>query len=275
MFDLEQHIEDWRHQLLQQESVAPTEVEELESHLRESVDELAAVVEPDEAFLLATRRVGSPNAIALEFSKINGARTWMRRTQWMLAGYLVLSLGLGFIGAISHGAMLLATVLGVPLWVAGAISCLGLVGGILAMMYWAWNVTNGNSFGAQTFASRVANYAKTKKRWWVVVAVLFLLVSKASIRYLSLGLSASFLEPEHFGSIAILTTLTGWTSSLILFGAITTLLCWLVKQDGQRGSPPRTRMVTAATLVAVLVFATYGLTLAAMPILYGPQYALF
>jgi hypothetical protein len=275
MFDLEQHIEDWRHQLLQGESVALTEVEELESHLRETVDELAAMIEPDEAFLLATRRVGSPDALALEFSKINGGRTWMRRTQWMLAGYLVLSLGLGLIGSISHGAMLLATGFGVPYWVAGASSCLGLVGVILSMMYWAWSVTNGSSLGAQTWVSRIGNYCKTKRRWLVVAAVLLLLVSKAGISALSTLLSVQYLGPEQLGFIAALSTLSGWTGSIILFGAITTLLCWLVSQDGQHGSPSRTSMLTAATLVAVLVFATYGLTLAGMPLLLGPQYAIF
>lgn len=274
MFDLEQHIEDWRGQLLQRESVAPTEVEELESHLRETVDELAAVIEPDEAFLLATRRVGSPDAIALEFSKINGARTWTRRTQWMLAGYLVLSLGLGFLGAISRGGMLLATGLGAPFWIAGAISCLGLVGGIFAMMYWAWSVTNGNSLGVQGFASRIASYAKTRRRWWVVAAVLFLLISKAGIGFLSTMYSAWFLGDQQLGTVAALSTLTGLTSSLILFGAITTQLCWLVNHDGQRGSPSRSRMLITATLVAVLVFATYGLTLAGMPLLFGPQFAI-
>lgn len=278
MFDLEQHIEDWRRQLLQRESVAPTEVEELESHLRETVDELVAIVEPDEAFLLASRRVGSPDAIALEFSKINGARTWTRRTQWMLAGYLVLSLGLGFLGAISRGGMLLATGLGAPFWIAGAISCLGLVGGIFAMMYWAWSVTNGNSLGLQTFASRIANYAKTSRRWWVVFAVLFLIISNAGISFLSTMYSAWFLGPQQLGTVAVLSSMTSWTGSLILFGSITTLLCWLINHDGrsddQRGSLTQSKMLIAAALVAVLVFATYGLALAGMPLLYGPQFAI-
>ena len=60
MFDLDQHIKEWRHQLLQRESVALTEVDELEGHLRDTVEELSLTVQPDEAFLLATRRVGSP-----------------------------------------------------------------------------------------------------------------------------------------------------------------------------------------------------------------------
>ena len=266
MFNLEQHIDDWRQQLLQRESVAQTEVDELESHLRESIDELSSNVEPDEAFLLATRRVGSPDAIALEFSKINGARTWCRRTQWMLAGYLVLSLGLGLLGSFSHGLMMFATFLGVPIWIAGAFSSLSLAGAIFAMMYWASSVTNGNSLGVQTFVSRVANYAKTGRKWWVVAGVLSLMTLSTSITYLS-SYFLCFVDAQQMGKVAMLTTLTSWTSSLILFGSITTLLCWLINHD--RDSQNRPKMLFAGTLVAVLVFATYGLAIAGMPTIFG------
>jgi hypothetical protein len=274
MFDLDAHIRDWRHQLLQHESVAPSEVDELESHLRDTVEELSTALEPDEAFLLATRRVGSPDVVALEFSKINGARTWTRRAQWMLAGYLVMSLGLGMIGAFSYAAMMFAAYLGMPFWIAGAFSSLGIVISIVTMMYFAWSVTNGNSLGLQKIASKFANYAKTGRKWWVVTAVLLLLIAKTGAGALSSIFFRQAFGPEQFGVVATLSSTAGWTSSLILFGSMAALLCWLVNQDGENRRLTQSKMLFAAAIVAVLIFATYGLVLAGMPYLYGSKFAI-
>ena len=88
MFDLDQQVQGWRSQLLHSESVSSSEVDELESHLRDSVDKLGrGELSTEEAFWVACRRVGSAETLALEFTKINGARTLSRRAQWMLAGY--------------------------------------------------------------------------------------------------------------------------------------------------------------------------------------------
>ena len=274
MFDLDQHIKEWRHQLLQRESVALTEVDELEGHLRDTVEELSLTVQPDEAFLLATRRVGSPDAIALEFSKINGARTWTRRTQWMLAGYLVISLGLGLIGTVSHAAMMFAAYLGTPFWLAGAFSSLGIVVSIVTMMYFAWGVANGRSLGMQKIASRFANYAKTGRKLWVVATVLLLLVAKTGIGALSSIFCSQVFSAEQIGIAAALFSVTGWTGSLILFGSIATLLCWLVNYDGEPRRLSQSKMLIAAALVAVLLPVTCGLVLAGMPYLFGPRFSI-
>ena len=273
MFDLEKQIKDWRQQLLQRESVGAADVDELESHLRETVEELGSVVRPDEAFLLASRRVGSPDAIALEFSKINGARTWTRRTQWMLAGYLVMSFGLGLLGTLSRGAMTLAAMLDMPVWLAGAFSSLSLVVGILAVLYWVWSVTNGNSLGVQRLALRFANYAKTGKRWWFVAGVLLVLILKSVIGQWSYAAAARFLQPKQMSAVWALAATSGWVGNLIFFGTLAALLCWLIKHDGESGSLTRSKAMTIAVLVAVLVFVAYGLVLASMPALFGSHYS--
>ena len=273
MFDLEQHIQNWRQQLLQHESVEPTEIRELESHLRETVDELLAIVEPNEAFLLATRRVGSPDAIALEFSKINGARTWTRRTQWMLVGYLAISLGLGLIGTFSKGAVWFATYLGAPIWIAGAFSSLGIIVGVMTLMYFTWSVTYGNALGMQTIASRFANHAKSGHRWRLVAAVLSVVLSVVIAKSGLTMFASQFLPPEQFAISSILSSMTNWTGSLIVFGTIAALLCWLINQDGDSTRQSPSRMLIAAALVAVLLVVTYGLVIAGLPYVYGPAFS--
>jgi hypothetical protein len=59
----------------------------MESHLRDAVDQLrTAGLTDEEAFLVATRRVGSAQALEAEFAKINGRSVWLDRLLWMLVG---------------------------------------------------------------------------------------------------------------------------------------------------------------------------------------------
>jgi len=60
---------------------------ELESHLAESVAVLQARgLSAEEAFWVATRRVGPDPQLAVEFAKVNGGAVWLDRVLWMLVG---------------------------------------------------------------------------------------------------------------------------------------------------------------------------------------------
>jgi hypothetical protein len=68
MSELDTRIVQWREQLLQNGSFYADEVEELESHLRESIDRLvAAGLSEDEAFLVATHRLGSRKELKMAY----------------------------------------------------------------------------------------------------------------------------------------------------------------------------------------------------------------
>ena len=74
---LEEHIEQWRTYLRRRRAIHPADVEELEDHLR---DQIATVVDaglsPDEAFLVAVKRMGAQDAIANEFAREHSERLW-------------------------------------------------------------------------------------------------------------------------------------------------------------------------------------------------------
>ncbi|HVY72054.1 MAG TPA: permease prefix domain 1-containing protein [Verrucomicrobiae bacterium] len=92
-FDLNQAIGRWRETLLARESITPDRVRELETHLRETFAELLANGLPtEEAFHLAARRLGCPDALAAEFDKQDPSAKWKRRVFWMLAGLLTSNL---------------------------------------------------------------------------------------------------------------------------------------------------------------------------------------
>jgi hypothetical protein len=71
-FDLNAAILGWRDKLRQSSQFRAENLAELESHLRDAVVRLQGVeLSEEEAFLIATRRVGSVEQLASEFEKVN------------------------------------------------------------------------------------------------------------------------------------------------------------------------------------------------------------
>lgn len=93
-FDLNRSIQHWRENLGQSPAFRSENLNELESHLRDSVAALETRgLSEGEAFLIATRRLGRADALGQEFGKLNAAVVWRSRALWMLAGMLFLTVG--------------------------------------------------------------------------------------------------------------------------------------------------------------------------------------
>jgi hypothetical protein len=74
---LEAQFAQWREYALRRRELGPTDAEELEDHLRGSVDELLAVgLHPDEAFLVAVKRMGRLDDLSREFAREHSERLW-------------------------------------------------------------------------------------------------------------------------------------------------------------------------------------------------------
>ena len=74
---LEAQIEQWRTYLGRRRAIHPVDVDELEDHLRDQIATLAdAGLSPDEAFLVAVKRMGAQDAIANEFALEHSERLW-------------------------------------------------------------------------------------------------------------------------------------------------------------------------------------------------------
>src|SRR6266545_1762789 len=74
---IEEQIGQWRSYLRRRQAIHSVDVAELEDHLRE---QLAALVEtglaPDEAFLVAVKRLGDLDALSREFAREHADRLW-------------------------------------------------------------------------------------------------------------------------------------------------------------------------------------------------------
>lgn len=75
--ELEAQFAQWRHYVQRRRELQPCDADELEDHLRGSVDELVAVgLRADEAFLVAVKRMGSLDDLSREFAREHSERLW-------------------------------------------------------------------------------------------------------------------------------------------------------------------------------------------------------
>lgn len=75
--DLEAQFAQWRHYAQRRRELTSADADELEDHLRGSVDGLvAAGLRPDEAFLVAVKRMGSLDELSREFAREHSERLW-------------------------------------------------------------------------------------------------------------------------------------------------------------------------------------------------------
>ena len=130
MFDLEEQIRLWKRSFTTTPAMRSADIEELEHHLRDSMATLAAVgLDSEEAFIVATHRVGAPVRIAREFARVNGSRLWYQQAAWMTAGalgYAICGLLISAVASFSQVLALLAGGTGVVVgFAAVAITCLG------------------------------------------------------------------------------------------------------------------------------------------------------
>ena len=87
-FDLNLAIQGWREDLARSTAFRSENLNELESHLRDSIDRLRTPqLSDEEAFLIATRRVGNTQRLEQEFGKVNGAAVWFDRCLWVLLAF--------------------------------------------------------------------------------------------------------------------------------------------------------------------------------------------
>ncbi len=77
MFELESQVRKWRSHLRASGSLSEQDLEELESHLRDSIDDLTSRgITTEEAFLVSVRRLGDTEALGDEFAKVTTENLW-------------------------------------------------------------------------------------------------------------------------------------------------------------------------------------------------------
>jgi len=76
---LEERIAEWRDHVGRREAIQAGDLDELEDHLRSQVSDLqAAGLDPEEAFLIAVKRMGALDALSREYAREYSERLWKR-----------------------------------------------------------------------------------------------------------------------------------------------------------------------------------------------------
>lgn len=105
-FDLNLAIQRWRENLAQSAAFRSENLNELESHLRDSVTMLQRQgLSDEEAFIVATKRLGNAEPLEKEFVKINGQSIWLNRIFWMLIGIQLWGLTSSFTGSMARNGL--------------------------------------------------------------------------------------------------------------------------------------------------------------------------
>lgn len=92
MFRLKDSIEIWKQKLSSSNSFTNSDIEELESHLLDEIDILKEKeLTEEEAFYVASNRLGSVELLSSEFTKINTKSIYLKRVVWLLGGYILIS----------------------------------------------------------------------------------------------------------------------------------------------------------------------------------------
>ncbi|OLT27419.1 hypothetical protein BJF83_02360 [Nocardiopsis sp. CNR-923] len=74
---LEAQIDQWRGFVRRRRAIAPSDVEEMEDHLREQIADLGANgLDHEEAFLVAVKRMGDLDEVSREFAREHSHRLW-------------------------------------------------------------------------------------------------------------------------------------------------------------------------------------------------------
>jgi hypothetical protein len=75
--DVEAQIEQWRGYVTRHRVISATDVDELESHLRDQMGDLTrSGLAPDEAFLVSVKRLGGLDEVSREFAREHSDRLW-------------------------------------------------------------------------------------------------------------------------------------------------------------------------------------------------------
>ncbi len=237
-FELNDAIQRWRENVSKSPALRAEDRAELESHLRDSIKQLEAKgLSTEEAFLIARRRLGSSDALEVEFGKLNWKTIWAERAAWMIAGSLLIGCLSSLNSGLASLAGLLASGLALPrhtvgLFTAGTNLALFI---ITVPLTWRFLISGSRSLG--TIAVRVREHP-----FLIAAAV-------AALTILSIALSMGFGFLRMYGAqygAQDVGTLTLWQQASALFVqamAWPVALAWVLQRMARKNkaAPSPTR----------------------------------
>ncbi len=200
MFELENAVTDWRAGLKNAGSCTNADIEELETHLREQIDHLLRCeLTEEEAFLIASRRLGDTSTLTHEFQKINGGSIFTRRLFWMVAGILTYLLTMSASSVVTQVCTTLASLggmRGVSLVVVNIVAKFLSLGVALVLLYTFWRSRSACAQSSRLIRSWPGKIVLV---WFVALAMLLFTAIQILLPYITIRL----LSIEEYGEMAL------------------------------------------------------------------------
>lgn len=184
-------IHEWTRELAQTESVAPDRLQELESHLIESLLSLREKgLTEDEAFIIASSRLGSTDSLSVEFAK-GDLYLWSNRVYWMCLGYLGIMLSIRLVGSMVHVVSSLAWLTtDDPIAISVAMAAVWIVGFLLI------------GAGVLRLARGPARFRMRFTATRFLLGITLALLISGAISVSSTVLTTRFVSPQSIGQMA-------------------------------------------------------------------------
>ncbi|MEM6692465.1 MAG: hypothetical protein AAF664_23745 [Planctomycetota bacterium] len=218
MFDLEGAIQDWRLTFRPDSPIGYDGSQEVESHLRESIERLQGIgLSTREAFAVGVHRLGLTEELETEFAKNGPSGAWRTRLAWMLGGYLALTICGG-------GASAMTALAGAGLAYAGADSAMaGPITVTVLVASWAGLLTISYRF------LRNHDGAKRRFTWkWAMMLGVALYTMSALAVYGQLAQQA-IAGASWYGESATWLSCGGFVVRMAVYLACFVVLCKLSK----------------------------------------------
>lgn len=207
MFELNQAIQHWVASCADQQTMTDSDLQELETHLREEIDHLIlAGLSEEEALLIAAGRLGDANTLSAEFAKVNTGQIWKRRAFWMAAGIFLSIMASSIAGLVYGGSTLLLMQSGMNMMANGVISSVLRSGTFVLLLVLLF-------LGIRKLDSRL--YGREKPIW-------LLLISAAVIIFFRFLPNVSLLILTRTQS----TTMAGYYIAASAFAGVILSILW-------------------------------------------------
>jgi hypothetical protein len=231
-FDLNLAIRRWREDLARSSAFRSENLNELESHLRDSIAAWQTKeLSEREAFMIATQRVGVGRQLENEFAKLNRNTIWLERLLWMLIGVQVWMLVNGVAGLMTENVLLsLGTVLRADvsstLLIALSITVRSLVVVGAAWLCW-WFMTRNS----ETRARWIETKLQPRSVFWIYcIASSLMLIAAQSLFFVFQYFWLAHVGAQQFGRSSVYLNYSQIITHLMQFIVMIVLILTLARK---------------------------------------------
>jgi hypothetical protein len=205
----------------------------METHLREEIDSLtASKLSQQEAFLVATHRLGDNDSLAAEFAKVNTSILWRNRLFWAGIGLLSYIVAKYIAGCASTGCVLLAWYAGINGYSLGIVDIVSQILFFLAVIFVFYQIVRRRDRQGELFC-KVADKPSGK---FILFAGIFIIIAAGLASKILIPATVARMSMNEYAEIAIFQACTGlvWQVSmpLILLALVVRLRPSKLRQAG-------------------------------------------